>query len=372
MVKENPQCPAWADLWGMCLGCTRPVGSLLVGRCHYSESHTQKRKKPCQFSTWICMWMYVSILIYVHIYIYIYINFAFDSVSNLVSPSPTFLGRCGCWRSTYSTVAQRWCSEGLRFEPGRAVHGARDRFFAATRQCFADERNISKQITVSSTRETGTMDRHGIIVNQFSEHEASLKHLHPWVYTFDISEVLAELFNFHSKNGILDDLRQPIVAISAGGFHSVLCLGCMVWGTCQAGGPFYVRSLGSPGTRCVKWSNDQIQVPTSHVTKWCKMISSYLPSICRISKLLCQLLGHFESDRHIHNCHSKISNPRLDDAGQALAFGCNDHGQCNISLGFFASIQCGRCHTLCIRADGWVEACGANEHGQCDVPASRA
>ena len=94
-----------------------------------------------------------------------------------------------------------------------------------------------------------TMDIHGIIINQFSEHAASTcMSLHG----FDICEALAELFslfNFHSKNGILDDLRQPIVAISAGGFHSVLCLGCMVWGTCQASGPFYVRSLGSPGTR---------------------------------------------------------------------------------------------------------------------------
>lgn len=81
--------------------------------------------------------------------------FFFDSVSNLVSPSPIFLGRCGCWRSTYFTVVQRWCSEGLRFEPGRAMRDAREGFLAATRQSSMmlqatvkrakDERNISKQ-----------------------------------------------------------------------------------------------------------------------------------------------------------------------------------------------------------------------------------
>lgn len=133
------------------------------------------------------------------------INFAFDSVSNLVSPSPIFLGRCGCWRSTYFTVVQRWCSEGLRFEPGRAMRDARDGFFAATRQwCFKPRwkgKRWTKHLETISTVSSRTMDSHGIIINQFWEHTASTcMSLHGW-HLRSVGWAI-QLFNFHSKNGI--------------------------------------------------------------------------------------------------------------------------------------------------------------------------
>ncbi len=184
MVKENPQCPAWADLWGMCLGCTRPVGSLLVGRCHYSESHTQKRKKQCQFSIWICMWMYVSI--YVHMCFWFRIKSCFP-----ISNFPRSL-----WLLAFNILY--CCAAMVQWRPAVWT-------WTGSARC-------QRQVLCSHPAMLRKRWAKHLETNSYGFFQATWDirhHGHPWVYTFDISEVLAELFNFHSKNGILDDLRHP-------------------------------------------------------------------------------------------------------------------------------------------------------------------
>ena len=67
-------------------------------------------------------------------------------------------------------------------------------------------------------------------------------------------------------------------------------------------------------------------------------------------------------------CHSLL----VRDDGEAVAFGANDHGQCDVPLRpegtRYVDAAAGGFHSLLVRDDGEAVACGGNDHGQCDVP----
>jgi len=57
-------------------------------------------------------------------------------------------------------------------------------------------------------------------------------------------------------------------------------------------------------------------------------------------------------------------------AETAIAWGYNNHGQCNVPAGeTFVQVAAGEYHTIGLRADGTAIACGLNSDGQCNVPA---
>lgn len=61
--------------------------------------------------------------------------------------------------------------------------------------------------------------------------------------------------------------------------------------------------------------------------------------------------------------------------GRAVAFGANEHGQCNVPAldenTRYVAAAAGEGHTVLLKDDGTVVAFGSNLHGQCGVPALR-
>ena len=62
----------------------------------------------------------------------------------------------------------------------------------------------------------------------------------------------------------------------------------------------------------------------------------------------------------------------LQSDGQAVACGCNDHGQCDLpplkeGL-WYIQVSAGDEHTVLLRSDGHAIACRENDYGQCDIP----
>ena len=59
--------------------------------------------------------------------------------------------------------------------------------------------------------------------------------------------------------------------------------------------------------------------------------------------------------------------------GTAVAFGCNDHGECDLPVlevgRAFVQVSAGGGHTVLLRDDGIAVACGDNTCGQCIIPA---
>ena len=58
-------------------------------------------------------------------------------------------------------------------------------------------------------------------------------------------------------------------------------------------------------------------------------------------------------------------------AEKVVAWGVNDHGQCNVpplNSGFVAAAA-GYLHSLGLKSDGSIVAWGSNTYGQCNVPA---
>eukprot|EP00434_Breviolum_minutum_P005938 symbB.v1.2.005236.t1/scaffold302.1/size234775/5 len=70
-----------------------------------------------------------------------------------------------------------------------------------------------------------------------------------------------------------------------------------------------------------------------------------------------------------NNCDSHTALLRSD--GQAVAFGKNDFGQCNIpplpDKVSYTQVSAGGSHTVLLRSDGQAVACGKNNFGQCDI-----
>ena len=59
--------------------------------------------------------------------------------------------------------------------------------------------------------------------------------------------------------------------------------------------------------------------------------------------------------------------------GTAIAFGHNGHDQCNVPAGeTFVQVAGGYRHTIGLREDGTAIAWGNNDYGQCDFPAGEA
>ncbi|CAE8587615.1 unnamed protein product [Polarella glacialis] len=62
----------------------------------------------------------------------------------------------------------------------------------------------------------------------------------------------------------------------------------------------------------------------------------------------------------------------LRDDGQAVAWGSNEHGQCNIPPTLpwirFVQVAAGKFHTVLIQSDGQAVASGLNDKGQCNIP----
>ena len=63
----------------------------------------------------------------------------------------------------------------------------------------------------------------------------------------------------------------------------------------------------------------------------------------------------------------------LRSDGTAVAFGRNQHGQCDIPQleeGVrYTQVSAGEHHTVLLRSDGTVVACGETARGQCTFPA---
>ena len=62
-----------------------------------------------------------------------------------------------------------------------------------------------------------------------------------------------------------------------------------------------------------------------------------------------------------------LSNPAF--AGEIVAWGWNNYGQCDVPTGNdFIAIAGGHDHSLALRADGSLAGWGRNTWGQADVP----
>ena len=111
---------------------------------------------------------------------------------------------------------------------------------------------------------------------------------------------------------------NPIVAVSAGGFHTV--------------------DLRTDGTVVAVGYNDYGQCD---VSDWRDIVSI---------------------------CAGPYHTVGLRSDGTVVAAGYNDYGQCDVSdWSDIASISAGRNHTMGLRSDGTVVAAGDNKYGQCDV-----
>jgi alpha-tubulin suppressor-like RCC1 family protein len=64
------------------------------------------------------------------------------------------------------------------------------------------------------------------------------------------------------------------------------------------------------------------------------------------------------------DCHSLA----IRSDSSLVAWGRNNHGQCNIPAGNFKAISAGVNYTIALRSDGSLIAWGGNEYGQCNVP----
>jgi len=65
-------------------------------------------------------------------------------------------------------------------------------------------------------------------------------------------------------------------------------------------------------------------------------------------------------------CAGRAHTVGLREDGTVVAVGCNDHGQCNVSLWTdITAIAAGANHTIGLRSDGTIVTVGDNTHGQC-------
>lgn len=169
---------------------------------------------------------------------------------------------------------------------------------------------------------------------------------------------------------------RPVLSLACGGFHSLLldasgrcyATGCDAHGQCQVGQGPYTQAAAGHGHSLLLSPEGLVKAYGDSAHGQCDVpVPWHFNDVLRPEdpRLVPQQAMKL---RYVACAAGGRHSLLLRNDGRAVAFGFNQHGQCDIPLDRYLAVACGENHSVLLLEDGTAVAYGDDQHGQCRLP----